>query len=111
MTLRFVIDAQLPPGLAAHLRLSGFVAEHVSDVGLGSATDKEILRYAALKGAVIVTKDADFGQMTFRASRLVPVLWIRIGNTTNVALWARLRPRLAEISTALLAGELLIEVG
>jgi predicted nuclease of predicted toxin-antitoxin system len=42
--VRFLVDAQLPPALARALSERGYVAEHVADVGLLSATDAEIVR-------------------------------------------------------------------
>ena len=54
--MRFLIDAQLPPALARWLTSKGQEAQHVADVGLVSAPDKEIWNYALAAGAVIVSK-------------------------------------------------------
>jgi predicted nuclease of predicted toxin-antitoxin system len=56
----FLIDNQLPTGLAAHFRAQGLDAKHVSDVGLETASDQQIWDYAKTQGLVIVTKDEDF---------------------------------------------------
>jgi predicted nuclease of predicted toxin-antitoxin system len=45
--MRFLVDAQLPPGLCRWLRERGHEAEHVFDVGLGGVPDAEIARRAA----------------------------------------------------------------
>ena len=55
--MRFLVDAQLPPALARALSERGHLAEHVADVGLISAADAEILRYAIKHDAVLITKD------------------------------------------------------
>ena len=60
-------------------------------------------------GAVIWSKDADFAERARRTVHL-QVVWVRLGNTTNAALRARLAPHLPAIAAALEAGEALIEV-
>jgi predicted nuclease of predicted toxin-antitoxin system len=42
VTIRFLIDAQLPPGLAQRLAARGFPAEHVNKVNLRVASDSAI---------------------------------------------------------------------
>ena len=42
LSVRFLIDAQLPPGLAQWLTASGYPSDHVDDLGLGAARDDEI---------------------------------------------------------------------
>jgi predicted nuclease of predicted toxin-antitoxin system len=108
--LRFLIDAQLPPALASHLIAIGHEAEHVNEIERGVATDAEIWAYAIEAGAVIVTKDEDFAALARDDPSGAPVIWIRLGNVTNRALWAALEPLLAEIVEALEAGERLIEI-
>ena len=49
--IRFLIDAQLPPGLARRLAARGFEAEHVNQIGLGPKSDLDIWRYAGRAGA------------------------------------------------------------
>jgi predicted nuclease of predicted toxin-antitoxin system len=58
--VKFLIDAQLPPALAAWLQQAGHEAAHVRDVGLREAGDDTIWAYALQAGVVIVTKDEDF---------------------------------------------------
>jgi predicted nuclease of predicted toxin-antitoxin system len=108
--VRFLIDAQLPPALVKHLAMRGHVGEHVNDIGIGGATDLEIWLHARASGAVIVTKDEDFATLTRREPTGPQVIWIRLGNTTNAALWTALGPLLAEIIEALESGERLIEI-
>ena len=63
--MRFLVDAQLPPALARWLTSKGQEAQHVADVGLASAPDKEIWNYALAVGAVIVWKDEDLPNAGF----------------------------------------------
>jgi predicted nuclease of predicted toxin-antitoxin system len=45
--MRFLVDANLSPGVAARLTSAGFESVHVADVGLLTAADQAILNYAA----------------------------------------------------------------
>ena len=45
--MRFPVDANLSPGVAARLRLEGHDVEHVGDIGLLMAEDGPILAHAA----------------------------------------------------------------
>jgi predicted nuclease of predicted toxin-antitoxin system len=110
VTIRFLIDAQLPPGLTRRLTARGYPAEHVNRVKLGNTSDSVIWRYAARTGAVLVTKDEDFAAFAGREPAGPQVVWIRIGNISNDALWSVLEPLLDEIIQALNAGERIVEV-
>jgi predicted nuclease of predicted toxin-antitoxin system len=108
--IRFLIDAQLPPGLARRLASRGYHAEHVNRVSLGIATDLTIWRHAASIGAILVTKDEDFVALAEREPQGPQVVWIRIGNISNDALWSAVDPLLNQIVEALNSGERIIEV-
>ena len=108
--MRFLVDEQLPPVLVDYLRGAGHAADHLSAIGLGEATDVEIWVYASRESAAIVTKDEDFAKMSQRDPSGPAVVWIRIGNTTNRALWHALQPLLPELLDGLVAGERLIEI-
>ena len=104
------MDAQLPPALAAHLASVGHEAEHVNQIEHGVASDRDIWSYAIEAGAVIISKDEDFATLARDKSAGAQVVWIRLGNVTNRALWRALEPLLPEIVEGLEAGERLIEV-
>jgi predicted nuclease of predicted toxin-antitoxin system len=87
----FLIDAQLPPGLARQLKRIGHEAFHVSEVASAAATDKGVRDLAIERGAILVSKDEDFVSMNAVDELGCPLLWIRIGNTTNEALWTSSR--------------------
>jgi predicted nuclease of predicted toxin-antitoxin system len=106
----FLIDAQLPPALAGKLRALGHDAEHVSDIGLAVAGDSEIWRAAITRGAVLVSKDEDFVTISHLNREECRLLWIRLGNTTNRALWKALEPLVSEILQSFENGEWLIEL-
>lgn len=110
MSLRFLIDAQLPPALAERLAEMGFEASHVSRIGLGDASDLAIWRHARATADALVTKDIDFAQLARSDAAGAAVIRIRIGNVTNAALWRALEPTLPQIVAALEAGERLVEI-
>ena len=108
--MEFLLDAQLSPGLAAHLRNAGHSALHVADAGMRGAADGRIWEFALDRGAVIVTKDGDFAARARATAEGPAVVWIRFGNTTTRELWNRLGPLIADISRALEDGERIIEI-
>ena len=61
--MRFLVDANLSPRVAAGLTSAGFDSVHVTEVGLLTASDQAILDYAAENGLVIVSADTDFGEL------------------------------------------------
>ena len=107
--MRFLIDEQLPPGLARWLDGEGYPSDRVADLGLSGAPDDDIESMAKTKGAVIWSKDAGFVRRA-RQSTTLQVVWLRLGNTTNAELQTRLAPRLQAIAAKLAGGEKLIEV-
>jgi len=58
--MRFLVDAQLPPGLVQFLEQRGHEAKAVRDVGLREAQDRTIWAFAISGNWVVVTKDEDF---------------------------------------------------
>ena len=107
---RFLIDAQLPPDLAARLQDGGHFAEHVNRIGLGTAGDRAIWEHARRTGSVLMTKDQDFVALARRHGSGPQVVWIRIGNISNDFLWGAIRAVLNEIVESLEAGERIVEV-
>jgi predicted nuclease of predicted toxin-antitoxin system len=105
--MRFVVDAQLPPQLAGWLKARGHEAEHVGDrLGL-LASDLAIVAHAAL--GVIVSKDADFVSLLESQNNPPQLLWIRIGNTTNRALFDELDKQWPRIEAELHRGAPIVE--
>jgi predicted nuclease of predicted toxin-antitoxin system len=108
--VRFVVDNQLPAGLAAWLREQGHHAEHVLELGLAQSKDNPIWNYAVEHGAVLLTKDEDFAEWVRRGRRGPQVVWMRMGNTSNRALLERMTTALPLIVRELECNERLVEV-
>jgi len=59
----FLIDEDLPQLLASLLRERGHPSEHVRELGLRGSADARIFAAAQERQAVLVTGDADFGNL------------------------------------------------
>jgi predicted nuclease of predicted toxin-antitoxin system len=105
----FVIDAPLPPSLAAALRDAGCDAVHVGDLGLLTATDRQIWNAAISRSAVLITKDRDFPIFRATSNDGPTILWVRVGNTNNRTLIAQILRALPAIIDAVERGEPVIE--
>jgi predicted nuclease of predicted toxin-antitoxin system len=109
--VRFLVDAQLPPALARFLVSLGHEAEHVYELDLASASDRQIWERATASDAVLVTKDEDF--ITMRALARAPgppIVWVRLGNTTRRALLTRFASIMPAVLEALERGETVVQV-
>lgn len=106
--MKFLVDAQLPPGLCRWLVERGHEAAHVFMLGLVDATDQMIADRAIADGAVIISKDEDF--LVLRIPDRFTFIWLRCGNVTNMALFNWLEPRWAQVEHLLGGGERLIEL-
>lgn len=106
--MKFLIDAQLPPGLCKWLEERGHQAEHVFGRGMGSSSDAEVAARAEAVDAILISKDEDF--VALRLPQRFAFLWLRCGNATNVALAEWLDTRWERIEMLLDQGEGLVEV-
>jgi len=107
---RFLVDNQLPAALARWLESQGGQAEHVLAVQLAQSRDELIWDRAARDGAVIVSKDEDFAQMTLVRPEPVAVVWLRMGNCRTPVLLAAMERAWPDIVQQLDTGARLIEV-
>jgi predicted nuclease of predicted toxin-antitoxin system len=106
--MKFLIDAQLPPGLVRWFEARGFEAAHVFELGLGAASDTEISALAESGGYVLVSKDEDF--LTLRLPDRFAFLWLRCGNTANRVLSVWMDERWERVAGLLAGGERLVEL-
>lgn len=70
--MKLLLDANLSPEVARLLKGAEHDAIHVSEVGLLSAPDPDIMEAAAQEGRVLLTADADFGALLALGSRATP---------------------------------------
>lgn len=70
--MKLLLDANLSPEIARLLKEAEHDAIHVSEIGLLSAPDPEIMEAAAQEGRILLTADADFGALLALGSRATP---------------------------------------
>lgn len=63
MTLRFLVDEDLPRSTAHALREAGYEAEDVRDLGLSGHTDREVFERAQSLSAAVLSGDSDFANI------------------------------------------------
>jgi len=108
--VRFLIDANLPPGLAKWLISEGHPAQHTSDLGIERMPDRAIWERAREIDACIVTKDEDFVLLHALDPTGPAVVWVRIGNATRSILLQRLPGIWPSVVAAIEGGEKIVEV-
>ncbi len=100
--MRFVIDENLPPRLASYLVERGHEAIHVADLPTGlSSTDSEIISWAELDGAVVVSKDFDYRSLQMATGKPSRLLNVATGNIRTSDLLDLFGSLLDEVVTAL----------
>ena len=108
--MRFLIDTNLPPSLAASLVALGHEATHTKDLGMAQATDRAIWQQAVTTGACIVTKDEDFVLLKTAEPTGPSVVWVRIGNAVRRILLQRLISVWPAVVAKLEHGDSIVEV-
>ena len=108
--MRFLVDAQLPPALARTLLSLGHDADHVFDLNLARASDRDLWDRAAATSAVVVTKDEDFAVRVQLGHSGPAVIWIRLGNVGNAQLLERCVAVWPAAVLALHRGDRLVEI-
>jgi predicted nuclease of predicted toxin-antitoxin system len=96
--VKLLLDQNLSPRLVAELEKDFPGSCHVRDLGLARADDAAIWLIAREKGYAIVSKDADFHQMSFLHGFPPKVLWLRLGNCTTDEILAAMRRHLDSIA-------------
>ena len=108
--MQFLIDAQLPPQLCKFFAERGHIANHVFESFQHDADDAFIFDFAKSASLIVVTKDDDFVRRSDALGAPPQILWLRIGNCRNPALFAALASAWANIVAALERGERVVEL-
>lgn len=107
------VDAQLPPTLAAWLRIEhGVDALHVEELGLHRARDPAIFATAreTVRAVVVLTKDDDFRKLLGQHGPPPQVIWMRCGNVRNQELRRIVETAWSRTAELIAAGEALVEI-
>lgn len=78
-----LFDENLSPRLVNQLADIYPGSAHVSSVGRGNALDKVVWEYARQNDFMVVTKDADFSEMSLVSGFPPKIIWIRRGNCST----------------------------
>jgi predicted nuclease of predicted toxin-antitoxin system len=81
--VRLLLDQNLSRRLVPVLDDAFPGIAHVASAGLDRASDETVWVYAGHKGLAIVTKDADFVDLSTLRGAPPKVIWLRIGNCTT----------------------------
>jgi predicted nuclease of predicted toxin-antitoxin system len=89
--MKLLFDQNLSPRLVTRLADPYPDSNHVYLLGLDRVPDHEVYEYARREGFLLVTKDADFSDLSVLRGFPPKVIWIRRGNCTTVAIEQILR--------------------
>ncbi|MDQ4122664.1 MAG: DUF5615 family PIN-like protein [Acidobacteriota bacterium] len=78
--MRLLFDQNLSPRLVKLLSDIFPNSNHVFPLGLDTSNDTEVWEYARQNDFTLVTKDADFGDLSILRGFPPKVIWIRRGN-------------------------------
>ncbi|HEX8567316.1 MAG TPA: DUF5615 family PIN-like protein [Pyrinomonadaceae bacterium] len=81
--MKLLFDQNLSPRLIALLADLFPNSNHVFPLGLDAAEDSEIWEFARKNDFVLVTKDADFSDMSVLRGFPPQIIWIRRGNCST----------------------------
>lgn len=95
--MKLLFDQNLSPKLVNQLASVYPNSSHVYLLGLDTSPDKDIWDYAKLNGYILVTKDADFGDMSMLRGFPPKVVWLRRGNCSANDIEKILRGHYADI--------------
>jgi predicted nuclease of predicted toxin-antitoxin system len=96
--MKLLLDQNLPQRLVASLADLYPDSVHVRDVGLERADDETVWRYAGTHGYLLISKDADFRQLSLLYGFPPKVIWLRMGNCSTADIERVLRARSERIA-------------
>ena len=91
--MKLLFDQNLSPRLAARVADIFPDSSHVFWLGLDRAADEVVWGYARAEGYLLVTKDADFSELSTLRGFPPKVIWLRFGNCTAGQIEVLLRRR------------------
>ena len=87
--MKFIVDAQLPYGIALFLREKGFDTLHTNDLpDKERTTDSQIRSISVAENRIVITKDCDFVDSFIIKKIPEKLLIITTGNIKNKELFA-----------------------
>ncbi|MCZ7418634.1 MULTISPECIES: DUF5615 family PIN-like protein [unclassified Micromonospora] len=108
--MKFLIDNNLSPAVAAGLRAQGHDAEHLRDYGLAAAPDEIVLDRARQEQRVLISADTDFGTLLASSGAGEPSVLLvrRISGRRSTQIVAILVANLAAVADDLASGAIVV---
>ena len=97
MSVKLLFDQNLSPKLVKHLSDIYPHSDHLDLLGLGTADDVLVWEHSRSNDFFVVTKDADFADLSVLRGFPPKVVWIRRGNCSTANIEEILRDHNAEI--------------
>jgi len=97
VNVKLLFDQNLSPKLVNFLSDIYPNSDHLDLLGLGSASDTSVWEHAKDNGFFVVTKDADFADLSVLRGFPPKVVWIRRGNCSTKDIGNLLRDNNSEI--------------
>jgi len=108
--VRFLVDNQLPIGLARHLAAHRHDTVHVLDVSLADAPDRRIWQWSIEQARIVISKDEDFFSLANQVGDRGQLLWIRLGNCRKPMLIDAIDRSMEQIEAAFASGQRIVEI-
>ena len=101
--MKLLLDENLSRRVVPFIQQDFLDSTQISLLNMEHSTDKEIWDYAKTQGYVIVTKDADFFDMSLLYGQPPKIIWLKIGNQTKAGMIKALLDNKTEIEQILIA--------
>ncbi|WP_428356089.1 DUF5615 family PIN-like protein [Methyloprofundus sp.] len=101
--MKLLLDENLSRRVVPFIQQDYLDSTQISLLNMEHSTDKEIWDYAKTQGYVIVTKDADFFDMSLLYGQPPKIIWLKIGNQTKVGMIKALLDNKTEIEQVLIS--------
>lgn len=89
--MKLLFDQNLSPCLVARLADLFPGSDHVYPLGLDQVLDVEVWDYAKDNSFIMVSKDADFSELSLLHGYPPKLIWLRLGNCTTTQIEKLLR--------------------
>ena len=99
--MKLLFDQNLSRRLVGRLADIFPDASHVGVLGMDHASDETLWEYARANDYVIVTKDADFNDLSVLRGSPPKLIWLRLGNCTTTQVEAAIREHQQDIKVLL----------
>lgn len=107
--MRLLLDENLSPRHAARLNAMGHAALAVTEANLSGASDTAIRAFAVREGRILVTLDADFGNIIrFSPVDTPGVVWLRPSPPTEAAIASLLERMVNALAEFNMSGKLAV---